>query len=106
MKGERFTRSYRPPVDPMHVTFSMWADQDQNRAFGGALDWSKSPFTSQFKELRRVLCDAPAATTRGPEWLYPADKAPRKDASKDAKKDAKRAERDARKAEKAAGSAL
>jgi hypothetical protein len=30
----------------------MWADQDQNRGFGGRLDWSKSPFTSQFRDLR------------------------------------------------------
>jgi hypothetical protein len=109
MRGQSFTRSYRPPADPSHITFSMWADQDQNRAFGGPLDWSKSPFTSQFKELRRVLCDAPVATARGPEWLYPAVKAPRKDAKKEAKKDAKegakkdakRAQHDARKAQQA-----
>jgi hypothetical protein len=54
MKGVGFTRSFRPPNAPQHVTFSMWADQDQERAFGGKLAWDKSPFTSQFKDLRYV----------------------------------------------------
>jgi beta-glucanase (GH16 family) len=52
MKGAQFKRDYRPPTEPQHVTFSMWSDQDQGRAFGGKLDWAKSPFTSQFKDLR------------------------------------------------------
>jgi hypothetical protein len=76
MKGVEFTRSYRPPAQPSHVTFSMWADGDQKRAFGGRLDWSRSPFFTSFRELRRVLCDvepssAPGgALPRGPQWLY------------------------------------
>lgn len=76
MKGVEFTRSYRPPAQPSHVTLSMWADGDQKRAFGGRLDWSRSPFFTSFRELRRVLCDvepssAPGgALPRGPQWLY------------------------------------
>ena len=50
----QYKRNYRPPSEASHVTFSMWADQNQDRAFGGKLEWAKSPFTSQFKELRWV----------------------------------------------------
>ena len=51
----QYKRNYRPPSEASHVTFSMWADQNQDRAFGGKLEWAKSPFMSQFKELRSVL---------------------------------------------------
>lgn len=70
MKGVEFKRDYRPPNAPQHVTFSMWADQDQTRAFGGKLQWERSPFTSQFKDLRRVLCETSSPASRGPAWLY------------------------------------
>lgn len=76
MKNVSFTRSYRPPNEPSHVSFSMWADGDATRAFGGPLDWSRSPFYSSFRELRRVLCDVESgAIERGPDWLY-SDLAP------------------------------
>jgi hypothetical protein len=52
MRGQAYRREYRAPVAPQHVTFSMWADQDQNRAFGGRIDWAKSPFYSHFRDLR------------------------------------------------------
>ncbi|KAI8476665.1 MAG: concanavalin A-like lectin/glucanase domain-containing protein [Monoraphidium minutum] len=70
MKGVDFSRTYRPPSYPQHITFSMWSDQDQERAFGGKLEWANSPFESQFKDLRRVLCDKPATSSNGPSWLY------------------------------------
>jgi len=71
MKGVSYARSYRPPTEPQHVTFSAWADLDQTRAFGGKLEWSRSPFTSQFKDLRRVLCDLPADSgPQAPAWVY------------------------------------
>lgn len=52
MKGVAFSRIYRPPSYPQHITFSMWSDQDQSRAFGGKLAWDRSPFISKFKDLR------------------------------------------------------
>jgi hypothetical protein len=70
-------RSYRPPSAASHITFSMWSDGDQSRAFGGKLDLSKSPYRSTFTGLKRILCDAPlpsdpvaAAAALGPAWLF------------------------------------
>lgn len=84
MKGVAFTRTYRPPAYPQHITFSMWSDQDQDRAFGGKLEWDKSPFTSQFKDLRwgrGGLCggatwlkgDAGRARASGDDATWPPD---------------------------------
>lgn len=74
MGGKNFTRSFRPPTKPMHVTFSLWSDPGMG--FGGPLAASSTPFTSSFMDLRRVVCDKPAASSsEGPAWLRAADAA-------------------------------
>ncbi|WIA15994.1 hypothetical protein OEZ85_012731 [Tetradesmus obliquus] len=77
MDGRSYWRSYRPPSAASHITFSMWSDGDQMRAFGGKLDLSKSPYRSRFTGLKRILCDEPlpsepaaAAAALGPAWLF------------------------------------
>ena len=65
MKGEAFKRNYRPPSVPQHINISKWSDQDQNRAFGGKLDWAKSPFKSYFKDLRWAAGDKAGGGWRG-----------------------------------------
>jgi hypothetical protein len=70
MKGITYHRRFTPPDEPQHVSLSMWADGDQRRAFGGPLEWGRSPFYSSFRELRRVLCDLDAsAVPHAPQWL-------------------------------------
>lgn len=73
MKGVTHHRLYRPPDEPSHVSISMWADGDRSRAFGGPLDWGRSPFSSSFRELRRVLCDvvdSGGGGLRAPGWAF------------------------------------
>ena len=66
-------RIFVSPDRPMHVSFSMWNDNSRFH-FGGELDYSKSPYYSYFRELRRIACVDPLpanATERyGPTWLY------------------------------------
>lgn len=76
-------RIFASPDRPAHISFSMWSDESRNR-FGGALDYSRSPYYSQFTDLRRIVCDdqlqqpgvlqgrsrRSLPAYRGPAWLY------------------------------------
>lgn len=54
----------------------MWTDVARGKApadmFGGALNPSKGPYYSYFKQFRRVVCDKPLPkdmSALGPQWL-------------------------------------
>eukprot|EP00775_Hariotina_reticulata_P007265 gene7265-7478_t len=56
MPGLVIRRIFASPDRPAHISFSMWSDESRNR-FGGALDYSRSPYYSHFTDLRRIVCD-------------------------------------------------
>jgi hypothetical protein len=75
-------RTFVSPDKPSHVTISLWTDDrwhlPPHMRFGGPLNTTGGPYPSRFKNLRRVLCDAPlpagaaaaGLAVRGPSWLY------------------------------------
>lgn len=69
---EGSTAGFKSPDMPMYLTFSIWTDERPAPSnFGGLFDPSGAPYTSQFRDVTRVICDINAGTLyNGPNWLY------------------------------------
>jgi hypothetical protein len=68
-RASRESGPFTSPSKPLYFLASIWTDAARNFAFGGRLDYGRSPFHSTIADLATVSCLSGLAYN-GPNWAY------------------------------------